>query len=139
MDMNSTRFAIVVALVAGVVAGAGLERALLAQQAGITRTVLQRVDDPGAKTHEAVMAAVDLQPAATSGRHLHHGIEIGYVLDGTIVLEHQGRPPVTKKAGEYFQIDAAAPHEAKNSGKTPVKILAIYVVEKGKPIAEPVK
>jgi quercetin dioxygenase-like cupin family protein len=55
------------------------------------------------------------------------------------VLEHQDRQPVIKKAGEYFQVDAAAAHEAKNSGKTAAKILAIYVVEKGKPIAEPAK
>ena len=137
--MNPTRLAILGALCAGVVAGIGLDRTLLAQQTGITRTVLQRVDDPGAKTHEAVMAAVDLQPGANAGRHMHHGVEIGYVLEGSVVLEHQGRQPVTKKAGEHFQIDAAAAHDARNPGKTPTKLLVIYVVEKGKPIAEPVK
>jgi hypothetical protein len=29
-------------------------------------------------------------------------------------------------------------HNARNTGTVPVKILAIYLVEKGKPIAEPV-
>lgn len=127
------------ALAVGLVAGATLERAYGSQQSGITRTVLQRVDDPGAKTHEAVMAAVELAAGANAGRHMHHGVEIGYVLDGTVVIEHQGRPAATKKAGEFFQIDASAAHDARNSGSAAAKILAIYVVEKGKPLAEPVK
>jgi len=29
-------------------------------------------------------------------------------------------------------------HNAKNLGKAPVKILTVYIVEKGKPLAEPV-
>jgi quercetin dioxygenase-like cupin family protein len=137
--MKLTRFAILAALLVGAFAGVVLDRTLFAQQSGITRTVLQRVDDPGAKTHEAVMAVVDFQPGGSPGRHMHPGVEIGYVLDGAIVVEQQGRQPVAKKAGEYFQIDANAAHDAKNTATTPAKILAIYLVEKGKPLAEPVK
>ena len=137
--MTRNRLAVCAALVAGLAAGAGLDRALLAQPSGITRTVLQRVDDPASAKHEAVMAAVDIQTGANAGRHRHPGVEIGYVLEGTVVIGHAGRQPVTKKAGEHFQIDAAAAHDARNAGKTPAKILAIYVVEKGKPLAEPVK
>lgn len=127
------------ALILGAVLGVGLDRAVTAQQSGITRTVLQRADDPGAKTHEAVMAVADIAPGASAGRHVHHGIEIGYVLDGAIVVDHQGRASVTKKAGEFFQIDASTPHDAHNTGTAPAKILAVYVVEKGKPLAEPAK
>jgi quercetin dioxygenase-like cupin family protein len=137
--MIRTRLAICAALIAGVAAGISLDRTLLAQQAGLTRTVLQRVDDPASAKHEAVMVAVEIQPGANAGLHRHPGVEIGYVLDGTVIIEHAGRQPATKKAGEHFQIDAAAAHDAKNAGATPAKILAIYVVEKGKPLAEPVK
>jgi quercetin dioxygenase-like cupin family protein len=137
--MMRTRIVTFVTLVAGLAAGIGLDRALVAQQTGLTRTVLQRVDDPASAKHEAVMASVDVQPGASAGAHKHPGVEIGYVLEGSIVIEHAGRPAVTKKAGEYFQIDAAATHNARNTTKTPVKLLAIYLVEKGKPLAEPVK
>jgi quercetin dioxygenase-like cupin family protein len=126
-------------LVIGIVVGIGVDRVVTAQQSGITRTVLQRADDPGSKTHEAVMAVADLAAGASAGRHVHHGLEIGYVLDGTVVIEHQGRAAVTKKTGEFFQIDAAAAHDARNTTALPARILAIYVVEKGKPLAEPVK
>ena len=137
--MTRTHLAILCALVAGTVAGIGLDRSLLAQQTGITRTVLQRVDDPASAKHEAVMAVAELQPGASAGRHVHHGVEIGYVLEGTVVFEHAGRPAVMKKAGEHFQNDVTAAHDAKNTGKTPARILAVYIVEKGKPLAEPAK
>jgi quercetin dioxygenase-like cupin family protein len=130
---------IALAVVAGAILGAMLDRAVAAQQTGITRTVLQRVDVPSSATHEAVMATVELQPGASAGRHLHHGVEIGYLVEGTVVFDHQGRPSVTKKSGEVFQNDVAAAHDARNTGKTPAKILAVYVVEKGNPLAEPAK
>jgi quercetin dioxygenase-like cupin family protein len=135
-----TRPTLLVAAVAlGAVFGAMLDRVVVAQQTGITRTVLQRVDVPSSSTHEAVMATAELQPGASAGRHLHHGVEIGYLLEGSVVFDHQGRPSVTKKAGEVFQNDVAAAHDVRNTGTTPAKILAIYVVEKGKPLAEPAK
>ena len=137
--MKKNRVVMAGALIVGALLGIGVDRAVSAQQTGITRTVLQRVDDPGAKSHEAVMAVADLAAGANAGRHIHHGIEIGYVLDGAIVVEHQGRAAVTKKAGEFFQIDASTAHDARNTGTQPAKILAIYVVEKGKPLAEPAK
>jgi quercetin dioxygenase-like cupin family protein len=135
--MTKNAVVIVAAIVFGAAVGIGVDRAVVAQQPGIKRTVLQRVDDPGSKTHEAVMAAVDFAPGGSAGRHRHPGVEIGYVLEGTVVFEHEGRQPVTKKAGEFFQNDVAAAHDAKNIGSSPAKVLAIYVVEKGKPLAEP--
>ena len=40
------------------------------------------------------------------------------------------------KAGDSFKNEPGV-HNAKNTGTTPVRILAIYLVEKGKPLAEP--
>jgi quercetin dioxygenase-like cupin family protein len=126
-------------LIFGVLTGIGLERALGAQKPAIERTVLQRVADPGTNSHEALMAMVDFPRDAVVGRHTHPGVELGYVLEGAIVVEHQGRPPATKTAGEFFQIDAGAVHDAHNDGPGAAKILAIYLVEKGKPLATPAK
>jgi hypothetical protein len=44
----------------------------------------------------------------------------------------------TYKTGDVMQ-NVAVIHNATNTGKKPVKILAVYIVEKGKPIAEPAK
>lgn len=134
---------VIVAAVAllGIGAGVGIavDRVAFAQQSsnGIKRTVLQRADEPGAANYEAVMALAEIAPGASSGRHRHPGIELAYVLQGSLLLEREGQPPVTVKAGEALKNEAAI-HNAKNTGKTPVKILAVYLVEKGKPMAESV-
>ena len=122
-------------LVAGVLAGAGLDRGVLAQQSGITRTELNRTDVPGAPNYEAVMGIAEIAPGASSGRHFHNGVEIGYVLEGTVAVERQDGSVVTLKQGQAFRNPTTEVHNASNPGTTPVRILAVYIVEKGKPLA----
>ena len=130
-------FVIGVTLAGAAAAGAAVDRLALAQQPGIKRTILLRRDEPGSPTHEAVMGVAEIAPGAMAGKHRHPGIEIGYVLEGSVTLEHEGESPRVLKAGDSFN-NGAGVHNARNTGKTPVKILAVYLVEKGKPIAEPV-
>ena len=68
-------------------------------------------------------------------RHTHPGEEIGYVLEGTLTLMVDGKPPLTVKQGESFFVPAGTIHDGKAEGA--VKVLATYVVEKGKPLATP--
>ena len=124
-------------LACGAAVGVGVDRVALAQQSGIKRTILLRTDEPGSQTHEAVMGVAEIAPGAMAGKHRHPGIEIGYILEGSVTLEHEGEPAKQLKAGDAFKNEPGV-HNARNTGKTPVKILAIYLVEKGKPIAEPV-
>jgi len=109
-----------------------------AQAPGFQRTVLQR-GDLSIAGHEGVMGRADFAPGASVGRHTHPGEEISYVLEGTITLEVQGKPPVTLKAGDVFFVEAGKVHDAKNTGTTPAKVVATYVVEKGKPMSTPAK
>jgi quercetin dioxygenase-like cupin family protein len=109
-----------------------------AQQPGFSRTVIQRGDlsVPG---HEVVSAIAEFQPGSTAGPHTHPGEEAGYLLEGTLVFEITGKPPVTLKAGETFFVPAGTVHNATNKGSARARVLATYVVEKGKPIATPAK
>jgi quercetin dioxygenase-like cupin family protein len=108
-----------------------------AQQAGFTRTALQQHDlsTPG---REVVQAIAEFQPGGTVGRHTHPGEEAGYVLEGSIVLEQAGKPKVTLGVGQTFFIPAGTVHNATNSGSARARVLATYIVEKGKPVATPV-
>jgi quercetin dioxygenase-like cupin family protein len=130
-------FVLFLSLVGAAAIGAGLDRLALAQQPGIKRTILLRTDEPRSTTHEAVMGVAEIAPGAMAGRHRHPGIEIGYILEGSVTLEHEGEPAKALKAGDSFKNEPGV-HNARNTGTTPVKILAIYLVEKGKPLAEPV-
>ena len=135
MNIRTSALAILAATF-GVVVGIGIDRAAGGQQEGIKRTMLQTIDNPASDKHQAVMGLAELAPGASSGKHRHYGVELGYVVEGTVIVEHEGRVPVTLKPGQTFKNDG--PHDAKNGGSTPAKILAVYLVEKGKPLAEPV-
>jgi quercetin dioxygenase-like cupin family protein len=123
--------AITVTLIAFVLTGA-----LAAQQPTFKRTVLQQGDIsvPG---REVITAVAEFQPGATPGRHTHPGEEVGYVIEGTLLLEQDGKAPVTLKAGGTFLIPAGRIHNATNTGSGTARILATYIVEKGKPLATP--
>ncbi len=118
----------------GLVVAAGA--VLLAQNPGVQRTVVQRKDIsvPG---REAVIARIEIAPGASAGRHTHPGEEISYVMDGEGEILIEGQAPLKVKAGEGFVVPAGAKHDAHNTGTQPLKLAAVYVVEKGKPLATP--
>jgi quercetin dioxygenase-like cupin family protein len=108
-----------------------------AQAPAIKRTMLQRIDT--GNNQEAVTAIAEIAPGGQSGRHFHPGTESSYVLQGEGLLEIDGEPARTVKAGDSFSIPAERVHNAKVSGDTPLKVITTYVVEKGKPLASPAK
>jgi quercetin dioxygenase-like cupin family protein len=118
------------------VAALGAAGALMAQASGLTRTLVGRADVsvPG---REAVVARVEVAPGAKAGRHTHPGDEISYVLEGEATLLIDGQAPRIVKAGESFVIPAGVVHDAHNDGSAPIKLVGVYVVEKGKPLASP--
>ncbi len=124
---------IAIAAVAGLAAFAG---ALAAQDPGLTRAIVQKSDTsiPG---YEAVVARVEVAAGGVAGWHTHPGDEISYVLEGEAELLIAGQPPRKVAAGEAFVIPAGTVHNARNSGGAPVKLVGVYVVEKGKPLASP--
>ena len=109
---------------------------LFSQSQGIQRTVVHKADVsvPG---REAVIARVEIAPGAASGRHTHPGDEISYVLEGEVEILIEGQPTRKVKAGDGFVIPAGAKHDARNPGQVPLKLIGVYVVEKGKPLATP--
>jgi quercetin dioxygenase-like cupin family protein len=100
------------------------------------RTVVQQAD-LSTQGREVVQALVEFQPGGTPGRHTHPGEEVGYIIEGTFSLEQGDKPAVTLKAGQGFIIPAGQVHNATSTGAG--KILATYIVEKGKPLATPAK
>jgi quercetin dioxygenase-like cupin family protein len=110
-----------------------------AQKPAFTRTELQRGDVAGVAGREVVQAIADIPAGVSAGRHTHPGEEFGYVLEGTVVVEMDGKPAATLKAGQSFLIPAGTIHNATNKGTATAKVLATYVVEKGKPVATPAK
>jgi quercetin dioxygenase-like cupin family protein len=109
---------------------------LVAQNPGITRTILQRKDIsvPG---REAVVARVEVAPGAFAGRHTHPGEEISYILEGEGEILVEGQPALKIKAGDSFIIPNGAKHDAHNTGTQPLRMAGIYIVDKSQPLATP--
>jgi quercetin dioxygenase-like cupin family protein len=111
--------------------------AMTTQAPTIKRTPLQKFDVPGT-SYETVIGIAEVVPNVLIGRHTHPGPESGYVLDGDMTLLVDGQPPLVLKAGQSHKIPPGAVHDAK-TGPKGAKVIATYVVEKGKPLASPAK
>ncbi len=111
---------------------------LNAQQPGFKRIEVQDRDlsIPG---RHAVQARAEFEPGGAIGKHTHPGEELSIVLEGALLLEVDGQPARTVKAGESFFIPAGVIHAGKNAGTGKAVVFATYIVEKGKPVATPVK
>ena len=103
---------------------------------GIKRTPLQKIDFPTGYT--TVTAIAEIPAGGSAGRHTHPGVETGYVIEGEGDLIIEGQPTKHLKPGDSWAIPAGTIHDAKVSGDKPLKIMAIYIVEKDKPLATPV-
>ncbi|HXM81398.1 MAG TPA: cupin domain-containing protein [Burkholderiales bacterium] len=129
--MRRKKTAVAGAVVIAVVAVLGY-----AQQPGFTRKLLQD-QNMSVQDRHAVQVLAEFAPGGAAGKHTHPGEELGYVVEGTLLLEIAGQPPRTLKAGDVFFIEAGTVHDGKNVGSGPAKVLATYIVEKGKPVASP--
>lgn len=105
------------------------------QQQAIKRTILQKSDVPGTN-YETVLGIAEIAPNADFASHTHPGTESSYVMEGGITLNVKGQPTREVKAGESIFVPAAVPHSGR-AGPNGAKILAAWVVEKGKPLASP--
>jgi len=83
-----------------------------------------------------VIGLAEIAPNANISRHTHPGPESGYMLEGDFMLLVEGQPDKPLKAGESYQVPAGAIHDGK-AGEKGGKVIATYVVEKGKPLASP--
>ena len=99
------------------------------------RTILERFDVPDSH-YETVIMHVEIAPLANTGLHTHPGFDAAYLLDGDLTVLERGQPAKPIRPGQSWHVRPGVVHEVK-AGDGPTKVLAMYVVEKGKPLATP--
>jgi len=99
------------------------------------RTILERFDVPDSN-YETVIMHVEVAAQANTGLHTHPGFDAAYLLDGGITVLESGQRPKPVGPGQSWHIRPGVVHEVK-AGNRPATVLAMYVVEKGKPLASP--
>ena len=93
----------------------------------------------GQPDKEVLMFLVEWPPGFSTGRHTHPGDEYATVLEGTVTGQKENAEAQAYSAGQSYHNEASVVHEAKNASNQPAKTVSIFVVEKGKPLIQPVK
>ena len=117
----------------------GLTGLLNAQPAPTVKRTIVMKQDMSLPDREGVMALVEIPVGGAEGKHTHNAEVFAFVLEGTIVLENEGFPNATLKAGDVFHIGFGKVHQGINNGTTTAKLAAVFVAEKGKALTTPVK
>lgn len=104
---------------------------------GIKRTPLQKFDVAGTN-FETIIGSAEIAAGVSIGRHSHFGVEAGYMIEGEATLALDGQELKVLRPGNSYAIPAGVIHDAK-AGPKGAKVIATYVVEKGKPFAMPAK
>ncbi|MGB8355224.1 MAG: cupin domain-containing protein [Chthoniobacteraceae bacterium] len=79
---------------------------------------------------------VEIPPGKETGWHIHKMPCYAYVLSGKLDVEIAGGKTLTYEAGQAIAETVNTPHNGKNNGTEPVKIVMTVIGERGVPIAE---
>ncbi len=94
------------------------------------RKELKRADLTGTKM-EVILSVTEYQPGESIARHIHHGEEAFYVLEGATVETPTGKKiELATGTGSINMRDV--PHAGfKVIGDKPLKLLTVHIVDKG--------
>ena len=102
----------------------------------VKRTELQRIALGDIGNREGLMYIAEFPPGGVAPRHHHPGHEFIYILEGSLVLQEEGKEPTTLKQGETMFNPPKTVHIGTNpSMSAPTRVLVFLVVEKGQPPA----
>ena len=91
-------------------------------------------DDVAGTNMEVIISVVETQPGETVSRHIHHGEEAFYVLQGATLETSDGKQ-IKLSAGATLINHRDVPHGGlKVVGDTSLKYLAAHFVDKGAPL-----
>jgi quercetin dioxygenase-like cupin family protein len=98
------------------------------------RKELRRVDLSGAASMEVISSISEFRPGDELPRHLHHGVEAGYVVQGAMV-QNPGQPPAMLATGAPILNLRDVVHGGfKVVGPGNLILFTVHTVDKGKPL-----
>ena len=98
------------------------------------RQELKRADLTISPDMEVITSIDEVRTGESIPRHTHHGIETGYVLQGSMV-QFPGQAPIMMQTGSSFMNLRDVPHAGFTVvGEQPLKLLTVHVVDKGEPL-----
>jgi quercetin dioxygenase-like cupin family protein len=102
----------------------------------IKQEILHTTPLEGSGPFQVVTSILTLASGASTGRHIHHGLESGYILNGEVGLINDDQPPRYFSAGDSFVTYRDLPHTVTNPGTAPSIILVTWTVDSGNPTTQ---
>jgi quercetin dioxygenase-like cupin family protein len=137
--LKKTAVMLALATAPGMVIGAAGNQAIGSEKPQIARIELMNVDLADLPGKIAHMYTVELAPGLMTPRHSHPGHYLVYVLEGSGVVEEDGKPTLHLSAGGtyYIHTPSVKPeswHAVWNTSPTqPLKTLVVLINDKGQP------
>jgi len=103
------------------------------------RKELRRVDLTGAQNMEVVSSVSTFKPGDEFPRHLHHGVEAGYVVQGAMVQLPGQAPTMMQTGAPILNLRDAVHGGFKVVGPGELILFTVHTVDKGKPLYDWVK
>jgi len=98
------------------------------------RKEMKRADLSGAPGMEVITSVGEYKKGDKIPRHFHHGVETGYIMQGSMV-QLPGKEPMMLETGAPIMNLRDAPHAGYTVvGDTPLKLFTVHIVDKGKPL-----
>jgi quercetin dioxygenase-like cupin family protein len=92
-------------------------------------------DFAGDPTKEVRAQLYTFPPHSSVPWHIHPDAhEMFYIIEGTFTFERAGQPPKVIKAGEADYLEPNVVHRGLNNGDVPVKLFAVRIKPKDKPV-----
>lgn len=123
-------------LAGALIFGLGVATGLMAQGPNDSpqRVEQKRTDLSGAPGMEVIASTAEYVPGTQIERHLHHGVEMAYVVQGARV-QAPGQEAVTLATGTTIMNLRDVKHAGITVvGDTALKLFTVHVVDKGKPL-----
>ena len=84
-------------------------------------------------TAKLTAVEITLQPGQETGWHLHPVPLFGYVLEGELTVDYGAKGKRVYRKGDALAEAINEAHNGRNSGKTPMRILCLFIGADGEP------
>lgn len=94
-----------------------------------SKIIYPKIDNP-----EVTALLVEIPPGGQTGWHLHPVPVYAYMLSGSLNIEMENGENYSFKEGDAIIEVVNTPHNGKNTGQGPAKLVVFYTGEIGKPL-----
>ena len=112
----------------------GLTREGVASLLDTSETVLsQPITYPAQAPAKVVSAIVTMLPGEETGWHKHDVPMFGYILEGEVTVDYGTKGIRVYRQGDAVMEAIEVPHNGRNTGQVPARILAVFMGAAGVP------